>query len=212
MQGKSHLTPVGIAQHIIQRSDNGQVCFDSDEDIAVYIHWLYEASRRFQVRIHAWVFMTNHIHLLATPMAPGAVSKMMQNLCRRYLYYFNHTYDRTGDLWEDRFKFCLVEDGHYILHCQRYIELHPVTAGIVDDPVDYQWSSYRAHALGAPVKLSSPHELYLTLGDTPDERQKQYRGLFKATVNWTLISKIRDAVSEGLVLGTDKFKEELCSI
>lgn len=209
MLRQSHLSPVGIAQHIIQWGNNHQVCFVSDEDRAVFANWLYGASRKFQVRVHAWVFMPNHIHLLATPLQVDAVSKLMEYLGQRYVYYFNHVNGRIGPLWESSFRSCLVENGHYILDCQRYIETHPVRDGVVDDPADYRWSSYRAHALSESVKLSSPHEMYLTLGNTPSECQTKYRELFTVEVGRRLISKIRHSMSEGLALGTDKFKVEV---
>ena len=118
----------GIPQHVIQRGNNRQVCFASDEDFAAYAHWLHEYSIKFQVSIHAWGFMTNHVHLLMTPATKDGISKLMQSLGRRYVQYFNYTYKRTGTLWEGRFKSCVVDADNYLLLCQRYIELNPVRA------------------------------------------------------------------------------------
>jgi len=97
--------------------------------------------------------MTNHVHLLVTPDTEDGVSKMMQSLGRRYVRYFNFSYRRSGTLWEGRLKSCLVDSENYLLLCQRYIELNLVRAGMVMNPVDYTWSSYRANGLGQPMKL-----------------------------------------------------------
>ncbi|WP_343989429.1 transposase, partial [Kangiella japonica] len=109
MARKPRLDLSGCTQHIIQRGNNRQVCFVSEEDFSLYAHYLYKASKKFGVDIHAWVFMTNHVHLLVTPKVAGAVSTMMLSVGRRYVRYFNHTYQRTGTLWEGRFKSCLVD-------------------------------------------------------------------------------------------------------
>ena len=159
----------GIPQHIIQRGTNRQVCFASEEDLSAYAHWLEESAKKNQVAIHAWVFMTNHVHLLVTPQTSNGVSRMMQTLGRHYVRYFNYTYQRTGTLWEGRFKSCVIDAEEYLLTCQRYIELNPVRAGMVDSPEDYVWSSYRANGLGANVKMHTPHVLYQSLGKTIEQ-------------------------------------------
>ena len=113
------LCPVGIPQHIIQRGNNRQVCFVSEDDFIAYVHWLTEYAQKCNVKVHAWVLMTNHVHLLATPMMENGISLMMQALGRRYVRYFNYTYQRTGTLWEGRFKFCVINAEEYLFICQR---------------------------------------------------------------------------------------------
>jgi len=155
-----------IPQHIIQRGNNRQVCFGSDEDFAAYAHWLEEYAKKFQVAIHAWVFMTNHVHLLLISTDDGA-SLLMQALGRRYVRYFNYSYRRSGTLWEGRFKSCVVDADNYLLLCQRYIELNPVRAGMVESPGAYRWSSYRANGLGqAGGVLDSAPGVHGTRNDT----------------------------------------------
>jgi putative transposase len=202
----------GIPQHIIQRGNNRQPCFSSDEDIAAYANWLLQAANRYKVHIHAWAFMTNHVHLLATPQEELAVSKMMQFVGRHYVRYFNHTYHRTGTLWEGRFKSCLVQEEEYLFNCYRYIELNPVRANMVNHPMDYRWSSYQANALGVESRLRQPHPLYLGLGKTASEREAHYRGLFEAHVNDRVINDIRTATNKGLVLGNEIFKDEVAEL
>lgn len=199
----------GIPQHIIQRGNNRQVCFGSDEDFAAYAYWLDEFSQKYHVAIHAWVFMTNHVHLLVTPDTPDGISKMMQSLGRQYVRYFNYTYRRTGTLWEGRFKSCVVDAENYLLICQRYIELNPVRANMVCSPEEYRWSSYTANGLGRKVNLCTPHPLYNQLGESTEKRTKVYRDLFLGHLDDVLIGKIRNASNKGLALGNNRFKQEI---
>ena len=199
----------GVPQHIVQRGTNRQLCFASEEDFAAYAYWLDECSRKFRVAIHAWVFMTNHVHLLITPETTDGVSRMMQTLGRHYVRYFNHTYRRTGTLWEGRFKSCVVDAENYLLVCLRYIELNPVRAGMVAAPGDYTWSSYQSNGLGQPINLWTPHRIYRDLGATATERSAAYRELFVGQLDTTILNQIRQASNQGMVLGNDRFKREV---
>lgn len=201
--------PVGIPQHIIQRGNNRSVCFVSEMDFAFYAHCLKEYSSKFKVDVHAWVFMTNHVHLLVTPLEEQAVSRMMQSVGRLYVRYFNKTYSRTGTLWEGRFKSCLVDSERYLLACYRYIELNPVVANMVQDPAEYVWSSYQCNALGKQSNLLSPHSEYLSLGKTSEERQLVYRSLFQYQLSHKMIIDIRQGIDKGMALGSDHFKKQI---
>src|SRR5690554_6734 len=201
--------PAAMPQHVIQRGNNRQVCFASDQDFSVYAHRLKMYAQEFSVEVHAWVFMTNHVHLLVTPAIDGGVSKMMQALGRYYVRYFNREYQRTGTLWEGRFKSSLVQSERYLLQCQRYIELNPVRANMGVDPGDYVWSSYQCNALGKTSELCSPHPEYPSLGREAGERQHRYRALFRHHVEAEVIDEIRQSVNKGLVLGNDRFKDEI---
>lgn len=199
----------GVPVHVVQRGNNRQVCFTSDADLAAYANWLCEAAVRYGVAIHAWAFMTNHVHMLMTPEHDDSVSNTMQHLGRRYVRYFNWKYDRTGTLFEGRFKASLVQTGNYFLNCQRYIELNPVRAGMVDDPGDYVWSSYRAHAMGASPRFWVAHSEYISLGNDAAERQNNYRALFNESLCQPVIKDIRKCINSGLVLGTERFRSEV---
>lgn len=174
-----------------------------------YANWLLEGAARHDIAIHAWVFMTNHIHLLLTPASPNCVSRCMQYLGRHYVRHFNDRHARTGTLFEGRFKSCIVETGEYLLACQRYIELNPVRAGLVNDPADYTWSSYRAHAFGQAPRMWQPHPEYLALGPSDAKRMSAYRQLFTHDLDQELVAKIRDALNTGLVLGNGVFREQV---
>lgn len=201
--------PGGLPQHIIQRGNNRTACFFRNEDMATYILFLEEAAREHGVAIHAWVLMTNHVHLLATPETDDALSKTMQTLGRRYVRYFNDCHERTGTLYEGRFKSCIVQTSRYFLLCQRYIELNPVRAGMVVDPADYVWSSYRCNGLGQSSRLCQPHSEYLSLGATPHERQQRYRASLESDLEDSLVLNIRQSVNKGMALGSDKFKQQI---
>ena len=206
------ICPPGIPQHVIQRGNNRQVCFAADEDFAAYAHWLHESSGKFGVAIHAWVFMTNHVHLLVTPQEEAAISRMMQWVGRQYVRYFNRAHQRSGTLWEGRFKSCVVDAETYLLACQRYIELNPVRANMVTDPAHYRWSSYQSNGLGKTSKLCKPHDVYLRLGRAQRERLVCYRALFTGHLDDAVLGDIRAATQKGLALGSDRFKKQVAAL
>ncbi len=203
------LTPAGIPLHLIQRGNNRQVCFGADEDYVAYGEWLKEYSRKYDVSIHAWVWMTNHTHLLCTPNQEGAISRMMQALGRRYVRYFNHKYRRTGTLWEGRYKSCVIDAEHYLLAVYRYIELNPVREEMVIAPGEYKWSSYQANALGKSSGLCTPHSEYLALGETHEGQLKNYRLLFSQDVGEKLLKDISSNTNKGMAIGNGRFKSEI---
>jgi putative transposase len=206
---RPRICPAGIPVHAIQRGNNRQTLFTSDKDVVAYAHWLEEGAVKFDVQVHGWVFMTNHVHLLLTPRSDDALSRLFQYLGRLYVRYFNFAYARSGTLFEGRFKSSLVQQEHYLLTCLRYIELNPVRAGMVTDPGDYRWSSYRMHAFGLAAKLWSPHEAYLALGQDDAARQRAYRTLIGEALDQDLVAKIRHCANAGLVLGTEKFRSQI---
>ena len=199
----------GFPQHVVQRGNNRQPCFCHPADYRRYLDFLHEAARDHAVAIHAYVLMTNHVHLLVTSQAARGVSLMMQDVGRRYVRLFNSIHGRTGTLWEGRFKSSLVDRDFYLLACMRYIETNPVRAGMVSVAGDYRWSSYRCNALGHFDCLVQPHEAYDALGGSRSRRQQHYRQLFVADQRETELRRIRDALRQELVLGDDEFVETI---
>lgn len=199
----------GQPQHVIQRGNNRGVTFFTEEDYSFYRECLKEACDKHDAAVHAYVLMTNHVHLLLTPDNPSSIAKVMQSVGRRYVQYVNYTYRRTGTLWEGRYKATLIDSESYLLTCYRYIELNPVRAGIVAHPSDYPWSSYRAHSQGYPDTLIQDHPLYLALGDTDNTRQEAYRSLFKVHLDSATVNFIREATNKAWALGDDRFREEI---
>jgi len=205
----SRISPDDIPVHIIQRGNNRQDCFVSDEDYAAYAGWLKEYSFKCSVDIHAWVMMSNHVHLLCTPHVEGGISRMMQGLGRRYVQYFNFKYGRSGTLWEGRFRSCLVQEERYLLEVYKYIELNPVRAEMVADPGEYRWSSYQVNGLGKASALCTPHQEFLSLGKKPGTRQKNYRKFFGQHLGGEVLEEIRTNTHKGMAVGEDHFKEEI---
>ncbi len=197
------------ALHIIQRGNNRHEVFFAEEDYRRYLADLEVAARRCSCAVHAYVLMTNHVHLLVMPEDTEGPSRMMQALGRRYVRYVNKTYRRTGTLWEGRFKSGLIDSDAYLLICSRYIEMNPVRPGMVQHPGDYRWSSYGYNACGTPETVLSEHQLYRSLGASPEERQVTYRGLFKGALDDTVLMAIRSGTEKGEVIGNDRFRAQI---
>ncbi len=209
MARKRRIALAGVPQHVIQRGNNRQACFYSEMDYRFYLDSLKKAADKFNCAVHAYVLMTNHVHLLVTEQAQYGISQMMQSVGRRYVRYINNTCQRTGTLWEGRYKSSLVQDEHYLLTCYRYIELNPVRAMMVEAPGDYKWSSYHFNAYGRCDEIISPHKQYQALGKDKEQCRHQYRELFRYHVDDDLLHDIRDSLNHGWPLGNERFKEEI---
>ncbi len=197
----------GQPQHVIVRGNNRSEIFCVEADYRFYLEKLKLACEKHGCQVHAYILMTNHVHLLITPLEASSLSKTLQTLGRYYVQYFNYRYRRTGTLWEGRYKAALIDSDAYLLTCMRYIELNPVRAGMVADPSEYPWSSYPFNALGQPNDLVTPYIEYLQLGKTDEARQAAYRELFEHHINEFSVAEIRKATNKDWVLGGDRFKQ-----
>lgn len=206
---RARLCLADVPLHIIQRGNNRAACFFAEEDYRVYLRHLFELAARFACAVHAYVLMSNHVHLLLTPNEPNGASSVMKHLGQRYVQYVNRTYKRSGTLWEGRFRSSIVQADRYLLRCQRYIELNPVRAGMVEHPADYRWSSFNANALGRPDRLVSPHATYLALADTDPVRRAAYREIFQSALEAIELEQIRSACNAGYALGNERFRKEV---
>jgi len=202
----------GVPLHIVQRGHNRDACFFVEDDYQVYRHWLGEALKESGCALHAYALMTNHVHLLLTPPQPQDVPRLIISLGRRYVQYINKSYQRTGTLWDSRYKSSLVQEDGYLLMCQRYIELNPVRAAMVDDPIHYRWSSYRANALGQSDSLITPHPLYTAIAADVSCRHASYRSLFRHELDAEAISDIRLALSQNQPLGNARFIDTIAQM
>lgn len=192
--------------HIVQRGNNREACFIEAENYQYYLELWKEVSLRYGVSVHAYCLMTNHIHVLATPLDKTSISNTMKVVGSRYAQYINKTYKRTGTLWEGRHRSSLVQTEKYFLTCSRYIELNPVAANMVKSPEEYKWSSYGINAWGDESWLK-PHEEYIRLGVTPEKRCYTYRMLFNNHLDEMDVSLIRKAAHYCQPVGDDRFKE-----
>jgi putative transposase len=199
----------GLPHHVVQRGNNRCAIFAGSADHEFFRDCLERALQRHACRLHAYVLMTNHVHLLMTPSSSGDIGRMMQSIGRRYVHRFNGTQKRTGALWQGRFRSSVVDSDRYLFACCRYIELNPVRAGLVADPADYRWSSYHANALGSVDPLVTTHELYSTLGDDASSRRRSYRALFGDTVDDATIEEIRAATHGGRRLSVERLRQQL---
>ncbi len=198
-----------IPVHAIQRGNNRQAIFFDDADYKMYLKWLKVAAEKYSCQIHAYVLMTNHVHLLITPETKEGLSRLFQYVGRYYVSYINKTYGRTGTLWEGRYKANIIEQESYLLNCYRYIELNPVRAGMVKRPENYPWSSYNSNALEGKNLLLSAHLLYLQLGKNEITRKSAYRDLFKRGLDVDVLDDLRASLQSGTPLGGDRFKDQV---
>jgi putative transposase len=201
-----------MPQHVIQRGNNRVAMFAATSDYQFFHDCLAAACREHHCRIHAYVFMTNHVHLLMTPATATAIALVMQDVGRRYVRRFNDTYGRTGTLWEGRYRATIVQTERYLLTCQRYIELNPVRAGLAVRPGDYPWSSYRFSALGRRDALVFPHACYLALGATADERRRAYRAICRDAIPESVLAEIRAATNTRWALGSQEFRDDVAKL
>jgi putative transposase len=188
-------------QHVIQRGNNRTRTFLDPSDYRDYLDWMQDACVRHGTLVHAYVLMTNHVHLLMTPREDDGISAVMQSVGRHYVAYFNRKYRRTGTLWEGRYRATLIDTERYLLSCYRYVELNPVRAKLVADPGRYIWSSHRANALGMDDPLVTAHPRYEALGREPGARAEAYRSLFRSDLDPATIGVIRDSTNHGWLLG-----------
>ncbi len=212
MPRRARIRAAGIPLHVIQRGHDRGASFFADEDYRFYLHQLAELSRRFQCSVHAYVLMTNHVHMLMTPGTEDGATLLMKNLGQRYVQYINRMYQRRGTLWEGRFRSSFVDRSEYFLKCHRYIELNPVRAGMVQHPRDYRWSSYRANAEMLRSSVVQPHPEYLALGATEVERSAAYRYLFRSHLDAEDLKQIRSAGAGGFALGNPRFHAEIAAM
>ena len=199
----------GQPHHVIQRGAGQQPIFLDTDDYLMFLRYLKEGARQFKVAVHAYVLMSNHLHLLASPADATGLARTMQWIGRYYVPYFNVKYARTGTLWQGRYKTAVIDSERYFLLCSRHIELNPVRAGIVAAPGDFRWSSYRHHVGLAHDPLITEHPLYWALGNTPFAREAAYQHLVDQTVSAQDASALTEATLKGWAIGSESFKKAL---
>jgi putative transposase len=199
----------GIPSHVTVRGNNHQDIFLCDGDRMFFRSCLQEGCEKYGARIHAYVLMTNHVHLLAMGETSTSIPKLIQSVGRRYVGYFNARYARSGTLWEGRYRATLVETDYYFLACHRYIDLNPVRVGMAAHPAQYLWSSHRRYAGDTGDDLVTPHEVIEALGKTPEDRAKAYQALFETPLDDVTLQRIRYGSRYGWALGSTAFCRRL---
>ena len=203
------LTVAGYPHHVIQRGNNRQAIFSRPADYEYFRALLTENAQKFNVAIHAYVLMTNHVHLLATPADLDGLPLLMQAVGRRYVRYFNDKEGRSGTLWEGRYRSTLIDTDRYLLACMAYMDLNPVRAGLATRPDDYFWSSHRHYVGQFEDRLVSPHPLIWSLGNTPFSREAAYAELVRVGVAKSQQDELTRSVLSGWPLGDAQFAAEL---
>jgi putative transposase len=203
------LTLPGYPHHVIQRGNNRQAIFATAADYRSLLELLEAQAKKYEVAVHAYVLMSNHFHLLATPQTADGLPKMMQAVGRSYVRYFNATQKRTGTLWEGRYKSTLIQSDRYLLACMAYIDLNPVRAGLVAQPQDYPWSSHLHYRGVRSDRLITPHALYWELGNTPFAREAAYAEMVQSGINAVQQTALTDATLQGWALGEPDFVADL---
>ncbi|WP_279222718.1 transposase [Stutzerimonas kunmingensis] len=209
MPRQPRLEMTGLPHHVVQRGVDRQAVFFDRECYLDYLHLLHAYAGHLEVNIHSWCLMTNHVHLLLTPHVPGGLSRLMQNLNRRYVQQINRRFGRTGHLWAGRFKASIVSHERYLLSCMRYIELNPVRAGMVPHPEAYPWSSWHANVGERRSMLVVPHAEYRALGATDLERQATYRALVLEHEEERVVTQLRAATQQNAAFGSPRFTREI---
>lgn len=209
MARQPRLTVAAYPHHVIQRGNDRQAIVRDDADRTRLLVLWQEHAQTFKVAIHAYVVMDNHFHLLVTPETDEGLPLMMQAVGRAYVRYFNLRHQRTGTLWEGRYRSNLIESERYLLACMVYIDLNPVRAGMVDQPADFKWSSYR-HSIGqVSDKLVTPHALFWGLGNTPFAREAAYAELVQAGLAQSEKDQLTQSALSGWALGSADFVSAL---
>jgi len=212
MARQARIVVAGQPLHIIHQGNNRQDVFKSQQDHRRFIEDLAASRNQSGCSLHAYVLMPNHYHLLLTPPTGKALSDFMQTIGRRYVRYFNKEYQRSGTLWEGRYKSSLIDSDAYLLQCYRYIEENPVRSNVVAAPKQHQWSSYHHNALGVTDPLITEHDNYTQIATTEDARKNVYSSLFKTALDSETTSLITSSVEKGEVLGSDRFHQSIESI
>ena len=200
MARQRRLYLAGYSYHLVHRGHNRQAIFHEPSDYIRYQDYLLDALLRYGVVCHAYVQMSNHVHLLLSPSCSDGISRVMSLLGNRYVRHFNRLYQRSGGLWENRHFSCAVHTDRYLWACYRYIELNPVRAQLAPDAESYYWSSYRCNALHDMDELVTPHPCWLGLGRSDQQRSDAYRSMFLRHRHADDFSEIRRATRRGLTL------------
>ncbi|HET6632673.1 MAG TPA: transposase [Rhodanobacteraceae bacterium] len=206
MPRRPRLQLPGVPLHVTQRGVNRGAIFIDHLDRLHYHELLCEAAQEHAIAVHAYVFMSNHTHLLLTSTQPDGLARAMRNSGQRYVQAFNRRHGRTGTLWQGRFKSCLVNSDRHLLQVYRYIELNPVRAGMCARADDYRWSSVHANLERRSDKLVTPHPSFLSLHHEAALRAERYRAWLNESVSSDDLQRIRAHLNQERALGDPTFQ------
>jgi putative transposase len=195
----------GISHHVVQRGNNREDVFFSDEDRAVYLFLLKTYSEKWSSAILCYCLMPNHVHLLAKPSSERSLQKMMQGISLCYTQHINRKYHRTGRLWESRYQSCMIDQEANLWEVARYIEQNPVRAAMVKNPQDYRYSSAPAH-FGLVYDPVLGEDLF------DGAQRSDYIEFMQSVTPEAQTKEIRRSAKTGRPLGTPEFVREMESV
>ncbi|MEI7739904.1 MAG: transposase [Betaproteobacteria bacterium] len=202
----------GALHHVMIRGNNSQVFAQAQEDFS-FLHglWLTESSRH-GVKVHGYVFLPSSMQVLLTPFETHAMAKCMQAVGRMYVTWFNKKYDRSGTLWQGRFRSTVIDAGHWLLPSLMYLDWAPVRAGLVQEAPEHPWGSYRHYSGQARDPLIHAPEGIWELGNTPFARESQYAEMVQNGPSVSQVVQIAQALESGWPLGSTEFVANLQSL
>lgn len=192
-----------VPYHVTQRGNNRQDVFFTDDDRRVYLRFLCEYSRQFDLRILGWCLMTNHVHFVAVPMRPESLAQVIGRSDFRYAQYVNRMHRRSGHLWQNRFYSCALDEKHAVA-ALRYIEQNPVRAGMKRVAWKYEWSSAAAHVGGADTS-----ELLDLSAWRREWTVGEWKKMLRVGLDEREVGALRRHTARGRPLGSDSFVSKI---
>lgn len=203
-----------LIYHIINRGNNRDIVFVEEEDYYHYLNTIQRYKKKYQFHLYAYCLMTNHVHLLIKVTDQGNISRIMQSITVAHTRWYNFKYRRCGHVWQGRFHSPIVsEDGH-LLKVMQYIEQNPVRAKMVEDPVQYRYSSYRLNIRKKDSKLidRSENKVFHILGENLQERIYNYRQLMESELEADQLKRIRYSTRNGGHYISEKFQGQIAQL
>ncbi len=189
------------AHHVIQRGNYQQCIFESDEDFRTYLYLVKEYAQQYQVKIHAYCLMSNHVHFIVTPEDQHGLAEIFRNVHTRFSQYKNLQKRRLGHLWQGRFYSCVLSRSH-VLRAIRYVEMNPVRAKMVKKPWEYSWSSTRQHLKEEPSAIiKTDFHGYCLEAGLNERNWKEYL----LNEDHEMITEMRQKTQKGWAIGDEDF-------
>jgi len=210
MPRKPRLHVPGGLYHVILRGNGRRAIFFDCSDRHRWEALIDEGVDRYRHRVHAYCWMTNHIHM-AIQSSAVPLSRFMGFVASQYARSTNKKINRSGHLFERRYRAILVQEGSYLKELVRYIHQNPLRAGITEDLIDYRWSSHSAYLTGNPPKWLTVDWVLSVFGETVADARHRYANFMRVDGQVSIWRELRAGVdNDSRVLGDDRFLASLC--
>jgi putative transposase len=208
----ARLARLSVADHahlVLLRGHSGQPVFRDDIDRTAFLSALQTACSLERVALHAYALLIDHVWLLCTPASAQAVGRAMQAVGRRFSATFNRRHQRSGGVWDGRYRASVVEDGAPLLEALVFVDQAPVRAGLADTALSAAWSSARQHVGMAAEFALTDAAAYWALGNTPFDRYAAYRAMLDEALDRPRADYLTAATQRGWAVGSAGFLEVL---